>query len=1285
MGVTLGGKSCLEPLTLYTFCQEHGLPVSEWYAKANSYVCPLGSKPGTGYLLMRRGDLALSVVETSDSNATLNLNASHDLVWTVTDAFQGEGTFEKQTVTLKNLVISRATAVCPGLAEDAETHYLVEVADRRQTIRRVMINAAYNVRSATTPTTSYTATQNGGVNWTWDLMGANLWNTQVGSALLGTWPGLPFTPDGTPDSFIYYQMSALDALQNFLARVGCSLRYNPVADTFSIVRLGIVDAVFDTAETKWNAQRVWDSYNLDLNRALTPQYCRVAFHKFTQPADASPWYVVNVADATAPIAPVADIVTGTYVIVPDDLWAVYDAAGTQTAASVTATGTRATERAADYFRILKLGKDDLVRVYAGAIGEAGFLPGAQILGTAWEDRGLGAKTTLYRGFIPASLGLYDTGCCDYGLGSRGQDGGGGRTGSEQQASALSDLPGIPYAWLGRSTPGGVSDAGTGSVPTIYIDLATAAALPANTLSGSGTALILTGNANGALVVDGITVTAGQIILVKNEATVANNRYYSVTTVGTAGTAYVLTEIDYSSVIGRTNLPAGTIGYVGPLGNTNAKKLFTNPDAQTRGTVGDPRNVQTGGEDVVISTIATPIILDDFNDTHGTGLQDHVLDVPATTLWVVQVALMGIDTATGSQAKVTMSDIAGRAVSTVETSNANVQVTCKHTMGSGNGGFGGIVLRYLDVSNYWYVGLSRDADTLTISEVKNGSTIIKETVAFTVDVDVQYTLEVTAAGPIISARVISPTIITALSHASATFQQTLTKHGLIGIGPGNLALAIRFDDFRVIAASAANTLLMASGTGNRTLVAGPIPTRGAVLVGNSSAVWSTLAVGVTTRFLQSDGTDTTFVAFSSDITVAAGGAATIASNAVTTAKILDANVTFAKLLDATAISVLIGRGAAAGAGDFQEVTLGANLTMTGTVLAAVGGAGDALVANPLSQFAATTSAQLAGVISNETGTGLLVFNHACFLTFPALTNPELTTTGSGGFIVIATSDDNSVEIARLYGDRATPAANDEGFVSLYLSNSIGTQKEFGRLTWVGTDVTNATEDGRLDIGIVTAGTMADELSLDATNLFPSTTDDLALGNLNNKWSDLHLAVGAVINWGASDVLCTHSSNTIAWSGGTSYTWDATLTVYGGVTATTAISGTTVAGAMVATQAEMETATATDKLVPPGRQHNHPGNAKFWAYITVSGGVPTLASSYNMTSITDTAVGSVTLTIATDFSSANWSTYFSVNATGTTADEHRYTSKAAGSIVLNNTQVGTGNVDPTSYDAGGFGDQ
>jgi Chaperone of endosialidase len=54
----------------------------------------------------------------------------------------------------------------------------------------------------------------------------------------------------------------------------------------------------------------------------------------------------------------------------------------------------------------------------------------------------------------------------------------------------------------------------------------------------------------------------------------------------------------------------------------------------------------------------------------------------------------------------------------------------------------------------------------------------------------------------------------------------------------------------------------------------------------------------------------------------------------------------------------------------------------------GGGGDALTTNPLSQFAATTSAQLAGVMSDETGTGALVFANS-----PALAGTPTTPTAA----------------------------------------------------------------------------------------------------------------------------------------------------------------------------------------------------------------------------------------------------------------------------------------------------
>lgn len=71
------------------------------------------------------------------------------------------------------------------------------------------------------------------------------------------------------------------------------------------------------------------------------------------------------------------------------------------------------------------------------------------------------------------------------------------------------------------------------------------------------------------------------------------------------------------------------------------------------------------------------------------------------------------------------------------------------------------------------------------------------------------------------------------------------------------------------------------------------------------------------------------ALTGDVTASAGSNATTIAN--------DA-VTYAKMQNVSVASKLLGRGSAAGAGDVEEITIGANLSMSGTTLSATGGGG-----------------------------------------------------------------------------------------------------------------------------------------------------------------------------------------------------------------------------------------------------------------------------------------------------------------------------------------------------------
>ncbi|MES0052209.1 hypothetical protein NKJ66_01105 [Mesorhizobium sp. M0078] len=105
--------------------------------------------------------------------------------------------------------------------------------------------------------------------------------------------------------------------------------------------------------------------------------------------------------------------------------------------------------------------------------------------------------------------------------------------------------------------------------------------------------------------------------------------------------------------------------------------------------------------------------------------------------------------------------------------------------------------------------------------------------------------------------------------------------------------------------------------------------------------------------------------------------------------------------------------------------------------------------------------------------------------------------------------------------------------------------------------------------------------------------------------------------------------------------------------------------------------------------------FWTKCTVSAGVPTNAASFNVTSITDTGPGILTVTIGTDFASANWMCMCSAELTATTyavANDRRVyvrnASQAAGSVAIDCIDdTATTNLvkDPAAWHVAGFGTQ
>jgi hypothetical protein len=168
------------------------------------------------------------------------------------------------------------------------------------------------------------------------------------------------------------------------------------------------------------------------------------------------------------------------------------------------------------------------------------------------------------------------------------------------------------------------------------------------------------------------------------------------------------------------------------------------------------------------------------------------------------------------------------------------------------------------------------------------------------------------------------------------------------------------------------------------------------------------------------------------------------------------------------------------------------------------------------------------------------------------------------------------------------------------------------------------------------TEAMQVLADNTTNNASTSAHGYLKKLSNVSTEFMNGQG---NWATPTAVTSVATSGLATGG--------TITSTGTITVTAAV------------KADQETATSTAVAVVPAVQQSHPSAAKVWAQIVYSAGTPSAITSYNVSSITDTAVGQATVNFTTSFSSTNYCAAAEKTATPALSPALA-TNKATGSV-------------------------